>query len=89
MVNKICNPLIDVSFSKKSQNNKYKGSWSGEPNVYRQEEWMISNTSNGRNIQKVKVARIDSIFLIHNNGNPYSKKIIKDYIYSPEAKIIA
>jgi len=50
---------------------------------------MISNTSNGRNIQKVKVARIDSIFLIHNNGNPYSKKIIKDYIYSPEAKIIA
>ncbi|MGD9579809.1 MAG: hypothetical protein AB7V50_00410 [Vampirovibrionia bacterium] len=48
------------------------------------------NTSRlGRTVEKVKVTRVNNIFIMPNQSYLPQEKIIKDYIYSPQARIIA
>jgi hypothetical protein len=48
---------------------------------------LVSRT--GRHIEKVKVTRVNNLFIMQNTVNTHREKIIKDYVYSPEARIIA
>jgi hypothetical protein len=40
-------------------------------------------------VEKVKVTRINNIFVVPITTTNLRNKVIKDYVYSPEARIIA
>jgi hypothetical protein len=50
---------------------------------------MYYTAASGRRVEKVKVTRINNMFVLPFTTTSPREKIIKDYVYSPEARIIA
>jgi len=50
---------------------------------------MYIKSGQGQNIEKVQVTRLTNVVFFETQVNINRNKIIKDYIYSPQARIIA
>lgn len=50
---------------------------------------MYEKSGHGRHIEKVKVTRINNLFIMPNTESFSRNKIIKNYVYSPQVRIIA
>lgn len=46
------------------------------------------NNLTKKNIQKVQVTRINGTFTFGNTATAPRTRVIKDYVYTPEAKVI-
>lgn len=49
----------------------------------------MNNLRLGRTVEKVKVTRINNLFIMPNSSMMKADKVIKDYVYSPQVRIIA
>ena len=49
----------------------------------------MTNFRLGRSVEKVKVTRINNLLVMPNTSFSTREKVIKDYVYSPQVRIIA
>lgn len=49
----------------------------------------MNNINLGRSVEKVKVTRVHNLFVIPTPSYMLREKVIKDYVYSPQVRIIA